>query len=82
MTSAFGGRPRLGFASSASIYANACLQAANSTRLLCTLCGWASLVLRLLISSSVISRPFKVVRDVVFSQKMRVDAIPRHMELG
>jgi hypothetical protein len=35
--------------------------------LLWTLCGCASFALRLVISSSVISRPFEVMRDVLFS---------------
>ena len=54
-------------ASSSSMYASAARQVAYSTRLLWTLCGSASLPLRLVISSSVISRPFEVMRDVLFS---------------
>ena len=54
-------------ASSSSMYASAARQVAYSTRLLWTLCGSASLPLRLVISSSVIARPFSVVRDVLFS---------------
>jgi hypothetical protein len=41
-----------------------------------TLCGWASFALRLVISSSVIARPFSVVRDVLFSTQNTRRAIP------
>lgn len=71
----FGGLPRrfgASPASSSSMYASAARQIAYSTRSLWTLCGCASFVLRLVISSSVIARPFSVVRDVLFStQKTR-----------
>ena len=66
----FGGLPRrfgVSPASNSSMYANATRQIAYSTRLLWTLCGCASFALRLVISSSVISRPFEVMRDVLFS---------------
>lgn len=66
----FGGRPRRfgsEAASSSSMYASAFRQTAYSTRLLWTLWGKASFCLRLAISSSVIARPFVVVRDMIFS---------------
>lgn len=75
----FGGLPRrLGseLASSFSMYASASRHVAYSTRLLWILCGKASLPLRLVISSSVIARPFSVMRDVLFSTLSIRRAIP------
>jgi hypothetical protein len=75
----FGGRPlRLGAssASNSSMYAKAARQVAYSTRSLLTLCGWASFALRLVISSSVIARPFLVVRDGLLSTQKTRRAIP------
>ena len=72
----FGGLPRFGFASSCSMYNSALRQASCKTRVLATRCGMASLAFSALISSSVISRPFKVVRDVLFSQLIRGKATP------
>lgn len=66
----FGGLPlRFGSeaASNSSMYASAARHVAYSTRSLWTLCGIASLFFRLVISSSVIARPFLVVRDGAFS---------------
>jgi len=65
----FGGLPRFGFASSASISMAALRQVSYSTRLFWMRCGALSLCLSKAVSSSVISRPFKVMRDVVFSQQ-------------
>lgn len=79
MSGVLGGRPlRLGAspASNSSMYAKAARQVAYSTRSLLTLCGWASFALRLVISSSVIARPFSVVRDVLFSTQNTRRAIP------
>jgi hypothetical protein len=51
-----------------------------STRLLWMRCGAFSLCLSKAISSAVISRPFKVMRDVLFSQQYRANATPLNME--
>ena len=79
----FGGLPlRFGAAFSASsfsMYARASRQAANKTRLLRMRWGCASFALSAAISS-VIARPFLVVRDVLFSQQYRANATPLKTE--
>lgn len=79
----FGGLPRrfgASFsASSFSMYARASRQAANKTRLLRMRWGWASFALSAAISS-VIARPFLVVRDVLFCAHGARHTMPEKME--